>query len=252
MDVKAQSSLEYLMTYGWALILISTVVGILAFVVMGPTDDFQCTVSEPTKFLLKGVDVPASGYRENTGIWTTTNNDSEHNIMIIQNITGGTITIDSVESYIDSPCTNPNHTWADAVDVMDTYNWCPKWIAAHYAGETDEGWIDISLGYGSFITNALDNVAIEYRMKINDVIQTRDDPWALGDTMCRDSAVVIVPAGSLIEITDFAVAPPKDCDPDSKWLPSGNEPGMFRLNYTDQFGLSDNVVITCRGLPEKP
>lgn len=39
---KAQSALEYLMTYGWALIVIAIVIGVLIFVTSGATGGVTC------------------------------------------------------------------------------------------------------------------------------------------------------------------------------------------------------------------
>ena len=41
-DNKAQSALEYLMTYGWALIVIAIVIGVLIFVTSGATGGAVC------------------------------------------------------------------------------------------------------------------------------------------------------------------------------------------------------------------
>jgi uncharacterized protein (UPF0333 family) len=42
MDFKGQSALEYLMTYGWALIVIAIVIGVLIFVTSGATGGVTC------------------------------------------------------------------------------------------------------------------------------------------------------------------------------------------------------------------
>jgi len=42
MDQKAQSALEYLMTYGWALIVIAIVIGVLIFVTSSATGGVTC------------------------------------------------------------------------------------------------------------------------------------------------------------------------------------------------------------------
>jgi len=42
MDHKAQSALEYLMTYGWALIVIAIVIGVLIFVTSSATGGVTC------------------------------------------------------------------------------------------------------------------------------------------------------------------------------------------------------------------
>ena len=54
MENKAQAGLEYLMTYGWALVLVATVVGSLVFILGSPIDDESFQTSDPTKFLIKG------------------------------------------------------------------------------------------------------------------------------------------------------------------------------------------------------
>jgi len=57
MENKAQAGLEYLMTYGWALVLVATVIGVLIIVVGGPAQQTACTISDPTKFTSKGTEV---------------------------------------------------------------------------------------------------------------------------------------------------------------------------------------------------
>jgi hypothetical protein len=42
MDMKGQSALEYLMTYGWALIVIAIVIGVLIFVTSSSTGGVTC------------------------------------------------------------------------------------------------------------------------------------------------------------------------------------------------------------------
>jgi hypothetical protein len=76
MDNTGQSSLEYLMTYGWALILIATILGVLVFVISSPSSGATFTSSDPTKILLKA--------------GTATSTDAE---IKLQNITGGRIEV---------------------------------------------------------------------------------------------------------------------------------------------------------------
>ncbi len=49
MNSRGQAALEYLMTYGWALIVIAIVVGVLVFIVAAPTGDVACSSNNPTK-----------------------------------------------------------------------------------------------------------------------------------------------------------------------------------------------------------
>jgi len=79
MGKKAQAGMEYLITYGWALILITSVLGVLVFVVVVPSTEITFTSSDPTKFLLK------AGRFEN-GLAT----------IKLQNITGGEIKLNSL------------------------------------------------------------------------------------------------------------------------------------------------------------
>ncbi len=53
MNKRGQAALEYLMTYGWALIVIAIVVGVLVFIVSSPAGDVVCSSSDPAKILMK-------------------------------------------------------------------------------------------------------------------------------------------------------------------------------------------------------
>jgi hypothetical protein len=79
MNSRAQAGLEYLMTYGWALILVATIITVLVFVVGKPGPSVVFNVSDPTKFLMKD-----AGISGNTGA------------IVLQNATGGKITIKSI------------------------------------------------------------------------------------------------------------------------------------------------------------
>jgi len=79
MSQKAQSGLEYLMTYGWALVIIASVVGVLVFVINPTSATASFSSSDPSKIMLKG-----SSITENTAG------------LVLQNITGGKITINSI------------------------------------------------------------------------------------------------------------------------------------------------------------
>ena len=52
MDYRGQSALEYLMTYGWALIVIAIVIGVLIFVTGSSTGGVTCQ-SQSTGLVLK-------------------------------------------------------------------------------------------------------------------------------------------------------------------------------------------------------
>lgn len=71
---KAQSSLEYLITYGWALIMIATIIGVLAFATGGGINTNSCTTF--LTIICKGIGA-----------------DGDTLILILQNTTGQKITI---------------------------------------------------------------------------------------------------------------------------------------------------------------
>lgn len=77
MGSRAQIGLEYLITYGWALVIVATVVGVLAFIVGSPEPDITFSSSNPTKIMFKSGNIDASGNVE----------------VVAQNITGGLIRV---------------------------------------------------------------------------------------------------------------------------------------------------------------
>jgi hypothetical protein len=91
MNSRAQAGLEYLLTYGWALVLISVVAAILVFVVGSPAGDTTFSSSDPAKVMLKAGSVSGS----TAGI-------------ILQNITGGRLDVtNSTKSgaFLAASCT---------------------------------------------------------------------------------------------------------------------------------------------------
>ncbi len=92
MNQKAQAGLEYLVTYGWAIVLIVTVIGTLVLIINQPLEEIKFTSSDPTKLTIKGSNV------EN-GVVT----------IKLQNITGGTIEIQDITTLSGYPnCTTSN------------------------------------------------------------------------------------------------------------------------------------------------
>ncbi len=91
MNFRAQASLEYLMTYGWALILIVVVAAVLVFIVGSPADDAVFSSSDPTKIMLEAGAVSGSNA-----------------VIRLQNITGDKIEVtDSVlaGAFFGAACT---------------------------------------------------------------------------------------------------------------------------------------------------
>ena len=52
MNDKAQLSLDYLLTYGWAMILIATAIGIIFFVTIIPAQNASVTINQSDKIIL--------------------------------------------------------------------------------------------------------------------------------------------------------------------------------------------------------
>ncbi len=76
MNSKGQAALEYLMTYGWALVIIVIVAGILFLLVSSPSAGVKCQSSDPTKFPVIRYNVATTGTNE----------------VVISNGAGGSIT----------------------------------------------------------------------------------------------------------------------------------------------------------------
>jgi len=96
MNKKAQAGLEYLVTYGWALVLVAAIVGTLVLVVGTPLAEGSFSSSDPTKLMVKGAAV-------NNQVAT----------IKLQNITGGEIEVQSVTGttgYYDCRVENTSDT----------------------------------------------------------------------------------------------------------------------------------------------
>ncbi len=77
-DCRAQISLEYLLTYSWALVLVATIVGVVVLLFGGPIETPVFNSSQPTEFPLVG-----GG-----------NIDAANNVSVaLKNASGGTITV---------------------------------------------------------------------------------------------------------------------------------------------------------------
>ena len=241
MNQKAQAGLEYLMTYGWALIMIATVIGVLVFIVGTPVDEFTCTVSDPQKFVLKGYSIPSSGYGLDAGYdqWKTDIGTPPYNSIVLQNLTGGRITIDRIESFIGTNpevyCPIPGPTGFE-FSTANQKSVCFDGRCQLY--EVQEGWIDMGCATTAYIHNYNNS------MTINGICQACGN----GSAMCQDGEVVEVKAGELIKMENFTLSAQK-CVSGKQ---GGSEPGKIRFLYTDQLGLSDYVTINCTGTPKKP
>lgn len=84
MNSRGQAALEYLMTYGWALIVIAIVVGVLVFIVSSPAGNIVCNSNDPAKMMIKASQISSTGV-SGSGISLGS--------IIVTNLTGGNITI---------------------------------------------------------------------------------------------------------------------------------------------------------------
>lgn len=76
---KAQAGLEYLMTYGWALVLIAAIIGVFVLIVGTPSGQISFTSSDPTKFLVRGGTIDSANKA----------------VVVLRNATGGAIKVTS-------------------------------------------------------------------------------------------------------------------------------------------------------------
>ena len=66
MDSRAQAGgMEYILTYGWALVFLFTVVGVLILVTNSPSEKMTCTLSDNEHFIFKDFYIPFD--EENSG-----------------------------------------------------------------------------------------------------------------------------------------------------------------------------------------
>ncbi len=100
MNAKAQAGLEYLMTYGWALILIATVIGVMVFVTGTPANETLCNVDDPTSFQIREVgEFRVKGYTLNGSRGDNVNWASD---LKLQNASGEKMTIEGLVYSIGS------------------------------------------------------------------------------------------------------------------------------------------------------
>ena len=97
---QAQSSLEYLMTYGWALVMIISVISVLILVFNAP-EVISFSSSDPTKILLK-----AGLYSNDVASFS------------MQNISGGKIFVKSVSGFGGGCTVNGSPVPAGGMDIV--------------------------------------------------------------------------------------------------------------------------------------
>src|SRR3989338_7353948 len=103
MNSRGQAALEYLMTYGWALIVIAIVVGVLVFIVATPTNTLQCTSSAPGKMNVVS-----------NNLATTGTAGTSMGSVVITNVSGGQATLVDMNGtgfFADKPVTTYIGNW---------------------------------------------------------------------------------------------------------------------------------------------
>ncbi|MBN1940546.1 MAG: hypothetical protein JW772_00020 [Candidatus Diapherotrites archaeon] len=111
---RSQAGLEYLMTYGWALVLIVSVASVLFFVFAPPQQEFLCRSSDPTKIVLESYYLEYnpdyfSGSVSDVKFWGYYPTTPYKGEMTLVNATGGPIRI--TKAYADKML---SFTWTDS------------------------------------------------------------------------------------------------------------------------------------------
>ncbi len=112
MNKKGQAALEYLMTYGWALIVIAIVVGVLVFIVATPTGGVTCSSSDPT--VLNVV---------SNNLLSAASASGDLQDLIVTNTAGGTltsVTIAGSQAFADNNATTSLPVGNTTLDVAAT------------------------------------------------------------------------------------------------------------------------------------
>ena len=109
MNSRGQAALEYLMTYGWALIVIAIVVGVLVFIVATPTNTLQCASNAPGK-----VNVVSNNFATTGAAGITTGS------LVITNVSGGTVTTVLMTGTSMFADVQPSYTGTQTLAVGNT------------------------------------------------------------------------------------------------------------------------------------
>ena len=165
---KAQSSLEYLLTYGWALILIASLVAVLVLVVGGGVNTNTCTTF--LTMLCKGVGA-----------------DGDTLMLVLQNSTGQKITInpfldikfDDKEGYATVTYNGTEHRFDDVtINAGDEFTVSARGLV--HAEEVSITYVEGSTGLTRTITSTIGTDALDTIEISNDGIDNDGD----GDIDC--------------------------------------------------------------------
>ncbi len=131
MERKGQSALEYLMTYGWALIVIAIVIGVLVFIMSTTTSGSNCT-SDNTQIIYVDHAVDSSGALD-----LRVQNGAGQSVIISDLNVGGDWTGSTSEPTLPKTVTTGNEVTIKSTDVGIT------------SGGTYRGTVDITYKRGS-------------------------------------------------------------------------------------------------------
>ena len=262
MERTAQSGLEYLLSYGWALVLVATVVGVLVFVVTPSTAKVNFS-SSSTQFLVKSSRVDSS-----TGATE----------LVLQNATGGAIKVTGVtgDSTFDVSNATLNGHPVSGISQANPLS-VPAGAELRFAGIVGptsgsvSGGIDIAYTNASGLSNALSVSASgslggtggssPSEVCDNGADDDGDDDVDCDDSDCYNSSDCIVMAGLVIdEACDWSGTEDIDVKkPDSSFLTCDDCPGgwcnNYRLVFTDGPEAGNIFTITnsiCGGCWDSP
>ena len=215
MNSRAQSSLEYLMTYGWALVLIATVVAVLVFIISSPAGDVVFSSSDPGKIMLNAGAVSGS--------------DAE---IMLQNTTGGSLQVtDSTASgaFFGAICTLndlPLPTGSSSTEVAA-------------GGEMDISCSGMAAGTGTLTMQYTDYAGLQRQVVITmGGSGASADPNLVAYYAFSESSGTTASNstgsnnGSLVDF-DCTTAP--DCDPNSGWISGGISGNALSFDGTDAY-----------------
>ena len=150
---KAQSSLEYLLTYGWALILVSSLITVLVFAVGSPDKLVSFNSSDPRSLMVR------SGYIRDG-----------YAVMKLQNVTGGEIKINSISAMGYVGCT-VNGEEANGITIGS-------------GGEILIECTALGTGNKTITINYTDRFGFNQETNINGGGSGTNNPAAVGESVC--------------------------------------------------------------------
>jgi hypothetical protein len=213
MNPRAQAGLEYLMTYGWALVLISVVAAILVFVVGSPAGETTFSSSDPAKMALK------AGAAAGT--------DAE---IKLQNLTGGRLDVtDSTltGAFSGATCTLNGlalPTGSSSIEVMG-------------GGEIDLVCSGVSGSSGTISLQYTDYAGLQRQIDISmGGAVTADPNFVAYYTFNKGSGTTAADSAGSNDgtLTNFACTT-LDCDPNSGWVSTGMSGNAISFDGSNDF-----------------